>query len=165
MGRGHFADAVTRSGRGTPHGVRNTGWACRQRDDEPEWRSAALAAEYVARTDRLAPLFPRARPLPAHLPDYPPRLPDYPPHLPDYPPRLPDYPPRLPDYPPRLPDYPPPAAPLPHPDLASELQRSLLYAPQDHHLWNGKPQQYFESMHYGERPPHDADYDSDSLQP
>nr|XP_049696631.1 uncharacterized protein LOC110378171 isoform X1 [Helicoverpa armigera] len=109
-----------------------------KRDDEPEWRSAALAAEYVARTDRLAPLFPRARPLPAHLPAYPPHLPD----------------------------YPPPAAPHPpHPDLASELQRSLLYAPQDHHLWNGKPQQYFESMHYGERPPHDADYDSDSLQP
>uniref|UniRef100_A0A2A4K6A5 Uncharacterized protein n=1 Tax=Heliothis virescens TaxID=7102 RepID=A0A2A4K6A5_HELVI len=133
-GRGHFADAVTRRGQrtSTPAGVRNKGWAFRQREDD--WRLAALAAEYVARADRLAPLFPRARPLPARLPAYPPDCPAG------------------------------PDCALP-PDLASELQRSLLYAPRDDELWNGKPQQYFESMHYGERPPDDADYDSDSLQP
>ncbi|KAJ8721337.1 hypothetical protein PYW07_002112 [Mythimna separata] len=130
-------------------------------DDESErWRVATLAAEYVARADRLAPLFPRARPLPAALPAYPPAA----------------------AYPPATP---------PH-CLALELERSILYeradsvdaalreltsqpphepsSRDDDSLWNGKPQQYFESMNYGEHAPSDEDeapkeYDSDSLAP
>ncbi|KAH9641803.1 hypothetical protein HF086_005343 [Spodoptera exigua] len=124
----------------------------RDEDESERWRVAALAAEYVARADRLAPLFPRARPLPAALPPYAPRAPPY--------------------------------APLAPSNLALELSRSILYeradsvrslvshvspTSRDDSLWNGKPQQYFESMNYGERPASDDDepkeYDSDSLAP
>lgn len=77
-----------------------------------------MAAAYVARAGRLAPL---VRPLPRHL--------------------------------------------LPPPDsLQLELQRSLLYGDASA-LWDGKPQHYFESMHYGERALSDDEYDSDSLAP
>lgn len=127
---------------------------------------AALAAEYVARADRLAPLFPRARPLPAHMPGYAPYYPaGTPPHN---------------------------LASTPPHNLALELSRSILYeradsvdaklreltsqSPRasptcrdDDSLWNGKPQQYFESMNYGERALSDdeatKEYDSDSLAP
>ncbi|XP_035434334.1 uncharacterized protein LOC118265524 isoform X2 [Spodoptera frugiperda] len=131
----------------------------RNEDESERWRVAALAAEYVARADRLAPLFPRARPLPAGLAPYPAGLAPYPPYSPH--------------------------------NLALELSRSILYeradsvdaklrslvshvshvspASRDDSLWNGKPQQYFESMNYGERPPSDdeepKEYDSDSLAP
>lgn len=95
---------------------------------------ARLVAEYLARTGRLAPLFPRARPLP-DLPAY------------------------------RTPDAPQ--------NLALELTRSILcehdsidpppLASADS-LWNGKPQQYFESLTSADAP--DArDYDEDSLAP
>ncbi|XP_075974937.1 javelin-like isoform X2 [Anticarsia gemmatalis] len=113
------------------------------------WLSA-LAAEYVARADRLAPLFPRARPLPRDLPASPaspasaasPATPAS------------------------------PASPGAR-SLARELERSVLYergAAERDSLWNGKPQQYFESMNYGERAASDDDaerdeYDSDSLAP
>lgn len=86
-----------------------------------------VAAEYVARADRLAPLFQaRARPLPAEL--------------------------------------------HPRASLALELRRSLLYGADgagasDNELWNGKPQQYFESMNYADQAPNDDEYDSDSLAP
>ncbi|CAH0581519.1 unnamed protein product [Chrysodeixis includens] len=108
-------------------------------DDEARWRVAALAAEYVARASRLAPLAACA----------PPAL------------------------------YPPPH------NLALELSRSILYENADSvdaklrslasqasrpraedSLWNGKPQQYFESMQYGAASADDdKDYDSDSLAP
>ncbi|CAG4983610.1 unnamed protein product [Parnassius apollo] len=115
-------------------------------------RRDALVAEYVARTSRLAPLFPRlhtvrTRPLPADL---------------------------LEDC--RL-AYEPPQ------NLALELTKSILYentdsidiqtlkslnSHGDDSLWNGKPQQYFESMNYGrngepEDVPEIKDFESDSL--
>lgn len=116
---------------------------------------APLVAEYVARTERLAPLFSRlhthavrSRPLPADL---------------------------LLDY--QL------AYETPQ-NLALELTKSILYENADSidktlksinshgedSLWNGKPQQYFESMNYGEVLSTDndldvKDYDSDSLAP
>ncbi|XP_059055520.1 uncharacterized protein LOC131849457 [Achroia grisella] len=117
---------------------------------------APLVAEYLARTERLAPLFSRlhthairSRPLPADL---------------------------LLDY--RL------AYETPQ-NLALELTKSILYenansidktlksinSHGEDSLWNGKPQQYFESMNYGEQiPSADNDtaikeYDSDSLAP
>lgn len=100
--------------------------------------NVALVAEYLARTERLAPLFPRhavrSRPLPEDL---------------------------------RL------AYESPQ-NLALELTKSILYEDADSiditnlkshdSLWNGRPQQYFESMHYGGRADSaDKDYDSDSL--
>lgn len=62
--------------------------------------------------------------------------------------------------------------PRPHPqpqNLALELTESILYddanlRSQDS-LWNGRPQQYFESMNYGGRPDSEKDYDNDSLAP
>lgn len=108
---------------------------------------AALVREYVARTERLARLqhTVRSRPLPADLALY------------------------------RL------AYQSPH-NLALELSKSILYenAPSidrslkslnshDDSLWNGKPQQYFESMNYAEQiePAEDVakEYDIDSLAP
>lgn len=110
---------------------------------------AELVAEYLARTERLAPLFPRlhtvrARPLPADL---------------------------MLDS--RL------AYETPQ-NLALELCKSILYENADSidlktlksidshgedSLWNGKPQQYFESMNYAERMDPEAvkEYDDDSL--
>ncbi|CAK1600775.1 unnamed protein product [Parnassius mnemosyne] len=115
-------------------------------------RRDALVAEYVARAGRLAPLLPRlhavrTRPLPADLLD-PCRL-----------------------------AYEPPQ------NLALELTKSILYentdsidvqtlkslnSHGDESLWNGKPQQYFESMNYGrngepEDVPEIKDFESDSL--
>ncbi|XP_041988528.1 uncharacterized protein LOC121739955 isoform X2 [Aricia agestis] len=96
---------------------------------------AALVAEYLARTERLAPLFPRlprARPLPLA--------------------------------------YQSP------PNLALELTKSILYEnidsidlktlkslnSQSESLWNGKPQQYFESMKYGSGED-EREFEDDSL--
>lgn len=113
--------------------------------------SLAAVAEYVARTERLAPLFSRlrvvrARPLPADL---------------------------LQDC--RL------AYEAPQ-NLALELERSILFenansidvknlksitSHGDDSLWNGKPQQYFESMNYAEQiePGDNKGYETDSLAP
>ncbi|CAH2076862.1 unnamed protein product, partial [Iphiclides podalirius] len=103
-------------------------------------RGDELVAEYVARAERLAPLFPRlhtvrARPLPECRLGYE--------HS---------------------------------PNLALELSRSMLYEPGDSvesaggdSLWNGRPQQYFESMNYGKGgdgptdDPPERDFESDSL--
>lgn len=118
---------------------------------EAQRDSLAAVAEYVARTERLAPLFSRlrvvrTRPLPADL---------------------------LQDC--RL------AYEAPQ-NLALELERSILFenvnsidvknlksitSHGDDSLWNGKPQQYFESMNYAEQiePSDNKDYESDSLAP
>lgn len=95
-----------------------------------------MAAEYLARTERLfSRLRPRARPTPALLPEY------------------------------RL------AYESPQ-NLALELTKSILYENSDSinkslhsgdSLWNGKPQQYFESMNYAADEA--KEYDSDSLAP
>ncbi|KAM3963739.1 LOW QUALITY PROTEIN: javelin-like [Aphomia sociella] len=121
-------------------------------DNKNPCQVPAVAAEYLARTARLAPLYSRlrARPLPADL---------------------------LLDY--QL------AYETPQ-NLALELTKSILYENADSidktlksinshgdsdSLWNGKPQQYFESMNYGEQimsADDDVDvkdYDSDSLAP
>ncbi|CAG9785742.1 unnamed protein product [Diatraea saccharalis] len=111
--------------------------------------SRAALAEYVARASRLAPLFPRlhtvrTRPLPSEL---------------------------AMEY-----QF---AYESPQ-NLALELSKSILYENESvdvvslksidsaaDSLWNGKPQQYFESMQYGERTA-DSDgkeYDDDSLAP
>lgn len=65
-------------------------------------------------------------------------------------------------------------------NLALELSKSILYEDADSidlksmgddSLWNGKPQQYFESMNYGDTAQSDdnaldaEDYESDSLAP
>lgn len=118
---------------------------------EAQRDSLAAVAEYVARTSRLAPLFSRlgvvrARPLPAEL---------------------------LLDC--RL------AYETPQ-NLALELERSILFenansidvknlksiaSQGDDSLWNGKPQQYFESMNYAEQvlPDDNKGYEADSLAP
>ncbi|KAJ2950171.1 hypothetical protein O0L34_g11529 [Tuta absoluta] len=138
-------------------------WRGSAPEPEPSSRSesvstsrADLVAEYLARTERLAPLFPRlhtvrTRPLPAGL---------------------------LHEC--RL------AYETPQ-NLALELCKSILYENADSidiknlkslnsanteaeedSLWNGKPQQYFESMNYAAGAPPggaDKDYDTDSLAP
>lgn len=112
--------------------------------------SLAAAAEYVARAERLAPLFSRlrvrTRPLPADLLQAC-----------------------------RL------AYEAPQ-NLALELERSILFenansidvktlksiaSHGDDSLWNGKPQQYFESMNYAEQvePADIKGYETDSLAP
>ncbi|XP_031762764.2 nucleolar and coiled-body phosphoprotein 1 isoform X2 [Galleria mellonella] len=140
--------------RSPPHDNKKSGQAQCRGDPHSDPR-APLVAEYVARTERLAPLFSRlhthavrSRPLPADL---------------------------LLDY--QL------AYETPQ-NLALELTKSILYENADSidktlksinshgedSLWNGKPQQYFESMNYGEVLSTDndldvKDYDSDSLAP
>ncbi|CAH2267566.1 jg11855 [Pararge aegeria aegeria] len=114
---------------------------------EDKARSASLVAEYVARTERLAPLFPRlhvvrARPLPQEL------LNEC--HL----------------------AYETPG------NLALELSKSILYENADSidietlkslnshedSLWNGKPQQYFESLNARDGDCIDIkDFEDDSL--
>ncbi|XP_052739334.1 uncharacterized protein LOC112047276 isoform X2 [Bicyclus anynana] len=111
-------------------------------------RCASLVAEYVARAERLAPLFPRlhvrARPLPQELLDEC-----------------------------RL-AYEPPG------NLALELSKSILYEnadsidietlkslktlnSHDDSLWNGKPQQYFESLNARDDCGDGKDFEDDSL--
>ncbi|XP_073949740.1 javelin-like isoform X2 [Choristoneura fumiferana] len=109
-----------------------------QEESEPYHDSLnfVVAAEYLARTERLfSRLRPRARPTPALLPEY------------------------------RL------AYESPQ-NLALELTKSILYENSDSinkslhsgdSLWNGKPQQYFESMNYAADEA--KEYDSDSLAP
>ncbi|XP_063626631.1 uncharacterized protein LOC134798196 [Cydia splendana] len=101
-----------------------------------------MVAEYLARSERLfSRLRPRSRPQPAALPDY------------------------------RL------AYDSPH-NLALELTKSILYESADRidttvksvssgdSLWNGRPQQYFESMNYAENDnTNETDCDNDSLAP
>ncbi|XP_063395311.1 uncharacterized protein LOC134680142 [Cydia fagiglandana] len=101
-----------------------------------------MVAEYLARSERLfSRLRPRSRPAPAALPDY------------------------------RL------AYDSPH-NLALELTKSILYESADRidttvksvssgdSLWNGRPQQYFESMNYAENDNrNETDCDNDSLAP
>ncbi|CAH0714586.1 unnamed protein product, partial [Brenthis ino] len=99
-------------------------------------RCASLVAEYLERTARLAPLFPRLRPLPDNI------------HC-------------------RL------AYETPQ-NLALELSKSILYENADSidiktlnshedSLWNGKPQQYFESMNAQDSVADVKDFEDDSL--
>ncbi|XP_063358833.1 striated muscle preferentially expressed protein kinase [Cydia amplana] len=123
------------------------------RDSEPELYPDSLnfvvsesrvgiVTEYLARSERLfSRLRPRSRPQPAALPDY--RLAYHSPH-----------------------------------NLALELTKSILYESADRidttaksvgsgdSLWNGRPQQYFESMNYAENDnTNETDCDNDSLAP
>ncbi|XP_068632507.1 uncharacterized protein jvl isoform X2 [Battus philenor] len=108
-------------------------------------RSTALVAEYVARTERLAPLFPalqavRSRPLPAALLAYQPH------NL---------------------------ALELTNSILYENTDSIQIHTLKsinshtDESLWNGQPQKYFESMNYGRNDEADdlenKDFESDSL--
>ncbi|XP_053612472.1 uncharacterized protein jvl isoform X2 [Plodia interpunctella] len=104
--------------------------AAPRRPAPPDNKPSECAAQYVARAGRLCERLARARPLPLEL-----QLQYQSPH-----------------------------------NLAVELSKSILYENADSidktiksiredSLWNGKPQQYFESMNFGDA----KDYDSDSL--